>query len=76
MVALRISVGAAGWVFIPGRQVEVIRRVGAGMLVRRAPQVYLGSRVRPVRWLTDPDNPNTWIIRGHGLRQTISKPHT
>ena len=25
---------------------------------------YLGSRARPVRWLTDPDNKNTWIIQG------------
>ncbi|BBN50882.1 hypothetical protein [Mycobacterium avium] len=25
---------------------------------------YLPSRVRPTRWLTDPDNPHTWIIQG------------
>lgn len=25
---------------------------------------YLASRVRPTRWLTDPDNPHTWIIQG------------
>ncbi|SPX94888.1 Uncharacterised protein [Mycobacterium xenopi] len=25
---------------------------------------YVGSRVRPVRWLTDPDTPNSWIIQG------------
>lgn len=24
---------------------------------------YLPSRVRPTRWLTDPDNPHTWIIQ-------------
>ena len=25
---------------------------------------YLGSGVRPMRWLTDPDNPNSWILQG------------
>lgn len=25
---------------------------------------YLPSRIRPTRWLTDPDNPHTWIIQG------------